>query len=98
VIKAGVDVEGLQPEMVLAVALVKPIIEWYGTDFVITSALDGKHSANSLHYKGRALDIRHWGVPAPLRPECVKKMQTALGGQYDVVAEATHFHIEFDVK
>lgn len=74
-----------------------------GVPCVITSASDGKHGPNSLHYKGLALDLR----TSTLKPEQVQPvylaLQSALGPQFDVVLEDEgepnqHIHLEFDVK
>ena len=66
---------------------------------VITSASDGKHGPNSLHYKGKALDLR----TKNLRPEQVHPVYVALNealspGGFDVVLETDHIHVEFDPK
>ena len=72
--------------------------EKVGLPCVITSGSDGKHGPNSLHYCGKALDLR----TNSLRPEQVHPvflaLKEALGEQFDVVLEADHIHCEFDPK
>ena len=100
ILKAGVRLAGLQPQMVLAAMVVNEI---YGdTECVITSANDSKHSAASLHYKGCALDFRthnYTNDKVYLRD----KIKAALGQDFDVVLEAVgtpneHLHVEYDPK
>lgn len=59
----------------------------------ITSAVDSKHSANSLHYSGDALDlrIRDWKYDVDTHARAIAWM---LGGEYVVVREPDHLHIQ----
>lgn len=97
-IKQSVDLRGLAPQMVLAYYIASSIYERQGKTCWITSANDSKHGPNSLHYKGKALDLR----TRNLRPEQVHPIYTelkaALGPQFDVVLETDHIHVEFDPK
>lgn len=49
---------GIRPELLLAVVAAERVYEEAGHDFTITSCVDGKHMAGSLHYAGAAIDIR----------------------------------------
>lgn len=98
-IKPGVDLRGLAPQMAVAYCIAQDVYrEKVGMSCVITSGSDGKHGPNSLHYSGKALDLR----TNSLRPEQVHPvfvaLKTALGGQFDVVLEEDHIHVEFDPK
>jgi len=86
----------IHPSIAIAIAtqIVQPILRKHGQELIITSMLDGKHMANSLHYKGLAVDLRIWDLHH--KDSCVSKMQTALGSEYDVVLESDHIHLEFD--
>ena len=72
-IKPGVSIAGIRPEMLLGLYIVDPIIESFGQETVVTSAVDGKHGKGSRHYIGLAADLRTWALTTP--QECVKKMQ-----------------------
>ena len=102
-ITPGAKVGGLRPEMVLAFAIAQPIFERYGALCTITSALDGKHSRGSLHYKGLALDLRSRNLMETDKGNVLGELKRDLGFEYDVLLEDSggpneHFHIEFDPK
>ena len=95
-IKNGVDLRGLTPQMAIAYTIACRCYGQY--DCVITSASDGKHGPNSLHYKGQALDLRTRHLNGQGLQAVFHKLKDSLGPQFDVVMEATHFHIEWDPK
>ena len=97
-LKPGVRIHGIKPEMVVALLAIDQIWGFHGYDPVITSAVDGKHSRGSLHYVGLALDIRSRDIPSEKRFELADELKKALGADFDVVLERTHFHIEFQPK
>lgn len=97
-IKTGVDLRGLQPQMVLAYVLIRGVYGRHGYTCTITSGSDGKHGPNSLHYKGCALDIRTRDVLPDTLAVMVLEIKQALGAQFDVVLEKDHLHVEWDVK
>ena len=97
--KQGVRLELLTPQMVLAAMVVDSVYRKHDiVDCVVTSGSDGKHSTNSWHYKGRALDFRTRNVPVTLRTAVAQEISVSLGENYDVVLEATHLHCEYDPK
>jgi hypothetical protein len=95
-IKTGVALSGMSPEIVLAVMIIKDILNDHGQEVVITSGVDGKHRVSSAHYTGRAVDLRIWDLKD--KDRCITKMRAALGRDYDVVLESNHIHLEFDPK
>ena len=88
---SGIDIR-LRPALVAADASFK-LIE---CDFVITSGLDGAHSAGSLHYYGLAFDCRTRHIPNGLVQTVVKEIKTSFPNVFDVVLEINHIHIEYD--
>ena len=95
-IKNGVDLRGLQPQMAIAYTIACKVYGQYAC--VITSGSDSKHGPNSLHYVGKALDLRTNNLPSPAVQSIVDKLKEALGAQFDVCLEDTHIHVEFDPK
>lgn len=64
---------------------------------VITSANDGKHMTNSLHYKDLAWDLRTNNIPdAGKVEEIARTLRIDLGSDWDIVVEKDHLHCEFD--
>lgn len=100
--KAGVKLIGCGFEVGFAAGIVSGILTKSfsnSLELVITSAKDSTHSTNSLHYKGRAIDIRTRTIPAHLRSVVFGKIKAELDPQgFDCVDEGDHFHIEFDPK
>ena len=98
-IKKGVNLQGIKPEILLAAIAADSIFATYHLPCVITSALDGKHSEKSLHYKGLAIDLRTKHIPsAGTLDAIVEAIRRSLGLQYDVVLESDHIHVEYDPK
>ena len=92
--KNGVKVNGIKPEMVLAIMVVNNIIP----GATITSVVDGKHSRTSLHYVGYAIDVRTRDIEPSVQTEYVRQIKVALTDEYDVILESDHIHIEFQPK
>lgn len=101
-LKAGVIIKGIQPELVLGLMIADSIYQKYGHELTVTSVMDSKHGANSLHYKGLAADLRITNVieskhyPNGLEG-LVRELETSLVG-FDVVLEKDHIHIEYDPR
>lgn len=94
-LKDGVSLQDVHWRLFQAAIVAEAIFAKYGSELVITSGNDGKHSPNSLHYKGMALDFRTWHV-AGREWEVANAIQKALGDDFDVVAESDHIHCELD--
>lgn len=102
-LKLGVDLRGLHPCWGIAFPIIQRIYSKYGYECIITSANDSTHGPNSLHYKGKALDLRTKHLAMMHKSKVVQDIKGALGPQFDVVFEADgqaneHLHIEFDPK
>ena len=96
--KKGVNVYGLQPEMLMALDLVEPLFEAHDRDCIVTSTRKDKHSAHSHHYKGLAVDLRSRHLMLSEREEILVGISNELGDKYQVMLETNpdHFHIEYD--
>lgn len=97
-IKNGVDLSGLKPEMAVADNRIIQIYHKHGSVARITSGLEGKHSYKSLHYVGYALDYGIRGLAETSVKTIYKEIANALGDQYDVILEDDHIHVEFQPK
>lgn len=97
-IKAGVDLRGLTPQMAVAYTIACTVYQRHNYDCVITSGSDGKHGPNSLHYSGKALDLRTNNLRSESVHPIYLKLKQALGEQFDVVLESDHIHLEWDPK
>ena len=97
-IKKGAEVNGLRPEMVIALMIAGGVYSEYDIECVLTEGSGAKHGNASLHYVGLAIDLRTRNIPANLREEIADRIRRALGEQYDVVLESDHIHIEYQPK
>lgn len=95
-IKASVQIAGIQPEMLLALSIVEPILESHGQEGVITSCTDSQHSKNSRHYIGYGLDLRSRDIRAEDIDAVAQEMSDALGSEFYCAFEVNHFHIQFN--
>ncbi len=101
--KEGVKLHGLTPQAVLGILVVMDVFRSYNRSPTITSVAEGEHSPKSLHYLGRAFDVR---LPATDGPpidaeeeECLfRDCRGSLDGDWDAVREKTHWHFEWDPK
>ncbi len=97
-----VDLTGalLHNELTEALVDVEDIFGQHNSPTVITSAWDGKHSANSLHYVGRAVDLRTWYLnDAEETAELLQRLlNRRYGPAFDVVWESDHIHLEYDPR
>ena len=97
-IKEGVQMAGLMPVMRPALVWADRIWTQLGQELVVTSALDGSHSASSLHYFGYALDFRIRYFEDKQQWQAWQMLSDRLS-QYDdnfaVVKEKTHIHVEY---
>lgn len=88
----------VRPQVWDAIETAARVYADFGYDCIVTSLCDGKHSKNSKHYEGNAVDlrIRHLldGEPQQIRDVIANR----LGVEYDVILENTHIHVEYDPK
>lgn len=100
-LKGGVELTGLRPEMAIAYTITTGVFSEHGYPCIITSAVDGTHSSNSKHYEGLALDLRSKVITTNReKGEILTQLKHSLPG-FDVLLEMVggpneHFHIEYD--
>lgn len=100
-VKPGVVLDGLLAPAARAIAEAVEAFGAVDADAVVTSALDGQHMLQSLHYRGLAVDFRTKHTTR--MPEVVKALKATLGSDYDVLWEQRgqaneHLHVEYDPK
>jgi hypothetical protein len=94
--KRGVVLVSKEPYIFEMILAARNAYGKLGKDVIITSGIDGAHSSNSLHYKGRALDFRTRHLSDGERVEVMASLRSHLGDDFDVVFEGDHFHCEYD--
>ena len=96
-LKRGVRVQGLQPEMLLALFVAESAFAAKAIQLVVTSALEGHHSARSKHKLGYAVDLRTRDMPpGDTALNLAGQIKSALGNEYYVLLESDHIHIQFN--
>lgn len=100
-IKQGVNIQGLDLKMRPALVHAERIWKQNGRNegVTVTSALDGTHSAGSLHYYGMALDFRTRYFTRDRTTKVHYELNQALKGvsnHFQVIKEKTHIHVEYD--
>jgi len=99
ILKSGVRLEGLRPEMAVALLAAERVYAEQKLDCVVTSCIRPAVAKKSFHPDGRAVDIRISNIPKrALTSEIHKRLRAALATQFDVVLERDHIHVEFDPK
>ena len=98
-IKNGVILAGLDIEMRPVLIAADKIWKAHGQELVVTSGLEGTHSAGSMHYYGLALDFRTRyfeddGAAVNVELQC--ELDNLFRGDYDVILHSSHIHVEYD--
>ena len=92
------SVRGLRPEMAIAWTLIVMVMERRGCVARLSSGTDGRHTRGSSHYRGHAIDVSKRDIDVQKHDEILIAMRRALGDDYDVIDEATHWHVQFKPK
>jgi len=95
-IKDGVIMAGLKLPMRKVLKEADKLWKENGEELVVTSALDGTHSAGSYHYFGYALDFRTRYFLSGKAKIIAGKLQQKLGNKYFVIFEGNHIHVQFN--
>ena len=96
----GVNPKDITPETLDGMLKCCAVYIHRGQNFTVTSLNDSKHKVGSLHYKGRAFDIRTRDLKGITPHEMALHLKAQLGTAFDVVVESDppHIHVEFDPK
>ena len=97
-LKEGVNIQGLDIRMRTVLIAAEKLWEIYGHELVITSGLEGEHSAGSLHYYGLAVDFRTNYFSREVLGKISHLLRIELGRCFDVILYETHIHVEYDPK
>lgn len=99
-LKPGVDIRGIQPEIVLGICIADSVyLRVVNHEVTITSVRDGEHMIGSLHNTGYAADLRTNDVLEKQLEKLFIELKEALGAissQFDLIFESNHLHLEFD--
>jgi len=98
ILKQGVKLTNLQPQILLAIMVVDGIYSKHGKELVITSLDDSKHGSATLHGKGLAFDCRTSYFLNGEPERVVNEIRAKLGTDFDVLFEGDHIHCEYDAK
>lgn len=102
ILKDGTKFSDLDSAIVFAAIVANDLWQELGvtSGATLTSGTDGVHSTGSLHYEGRAIDIRIWNLPngGDDAQGAARMLRERLTDDYDVVVESTHIHVEFDPR
>jgi len=94
-IKLGVSIERLSRKTRRGLEVVAGVFTEFGHEPIISSTYEGNHGASSLHYANDAFDVR---LPPDGVLRIVPGVRERLGGDFDVILEKDHIHIEYDPK
>jgi len=95
ILKNGVQVLGLRPELLLAIMVADGVYTANGQELVITGITDGQHSKTSRHYLGVAADLRTRYFKADEKKKVANELRERLGKDYLVLEESTHIHLSW---
>lgn len=97
-IKSGVRILGICPEVLLAASIAESVYLKYSAEATITAGIDSKHSRASMHYAGRAIDLRINNVKQDQWSHLRQDLADSLGADFDVLLESDHIHVEYEPK
>lgn len=97
-LKPGVRILGMKPETLLGLDICHSVYVAHNKPCTVTCGVEGSHSRGSKHYAGMAFDLRTRHLLTSEREAIEKDLKASLQGDFDVVFEGNHWHIEFDPK
>lgn len=97
-LKPGVRLNGIKPELLVAMMAADGMHTEAGYQMVVTSVTEGKHARASKHYTGCAFDLRISHLADGVSKNITNRLTFALGSDFDVILESDHIHVEYDPK
>lgn len=94
-IKQGAILSGLHPKMREVLIVANAVWNEQGQELVVTSGLDGTHSAGSAHYYGCAVDLRTRYFSQEQLAVVVRELRERLSTEYYVKLEKDHIHVHY---
>ena len=105
-LQSNVRVQGIKPEILLAMVIINTVFEKREMEMVVTSVVDGNHDggefATSSHYAGMSFDCVWPGGPIlegvdTLQQKIMAEIKELLGSQYFVTVNTprTQLHVSF---
>ncbi len=98
ILKKGVKVQGIRPELLIAIMVADGVYTSIGQELVITSLVDGTHSQTSLHYTGCGVDFRTRYFTKEEAEKARNDIAGRLTSDYDVILEEDHIHCEYQPR
>lgn len=97
-LKPGAQVRGISTESLFALMVTESVYREEGLELTVTSVVEGTHGAKSRHWSGDAFDCRTQEIPLDKQRLLAARIRSSLGGDFDVVLELDHIHVEYDPK
>ncbi len=97
-IKDGVILYGLKIFMRPSLIAAEEIWADLGQKLVVTSGVEGTHSAGSWHYYGYGVDFRHRYFDASKKLIAVETLKERLGKSFVVVLKPNHVHVQRNMR
>lgn len=92
------------PQLIIALMIASDVWQRAGYEMTVTACKDGVHKPSSLHYVGKAADIRTKDLPDhTTKVGLISRVKQRLTADFDLVFEYEgeaneHLHIEYDPK
>lgn len=103
-LKHGIKVGGVQPEILLGLAVVESVFRDFKKECIVTEITGGQHMVGSFHYSGQAIDFRSKHIPDMLiKQSLLQECQEALGANFTFILEKVgdpqeHYHLQISRK